>query len=78
MARAVFSKDGASGVVHDRLDFGQVLGQAGLNGLGIVCVVDIRERRQAVGQGAGAEEGIGHEMTLSCMPGVLNGGARVL
>ena len=55
-----------------------MLGQAGLDGLGVVRVFDVRERRQAVGQGAGAQEGIGHEMTLSCRTPVLNDHFRVL
>ncbi|CAH0327862.1 hypothetical protein SRABI128_06537 [Microbacterium sp. Bi128] len=73
----VFEGRGRRGV-HDGLDFGKVLGQAGLDGLGVVRVVDIRKRRQSIGQGAGAQEGIGHEMTLSCRRPLLNDRLRVL
>ncbi len=65
-------------VGHDRLDFGKVLGQAGLNGVGVVRVFDLREWRQAVGQGAGTQEGIGHGVTLPCRTWVLNDRPRVL
>jgi hypothetical protein len=48
-------------------------GQAGVDGFRVMRILDVRERGQAERKRAGAQEGIGHEITLSCDARVLNG-----
>ncbi len=65
MATAVFSNDAGAGLSTMCWISFEVLGQAGLDGFGIVAIRNIPEGREPVGQGAGSQERVSHEATVS-------------
>ncbi|MCY1226447.1 hypothetical protein D9M72_386760 [compost metagenome] len=60
-------------IAYDCPDLSQVPGKACTDCLGIVGLFDFGKRGQPEWQRAGAQEGVGHEATLSCNRAVLNG-----